>query len=102
MSGCSESEPFALQVLGQSMAPEFKSGCIVIVDPGAPIKDGSFVVCEHGDGVILRQLLIRDGNWLLIALEEGHPRIRIEGLAAIRGVVTQRSGGKRSERKSYI
>lgn len=102
MSGCAAAEPFALQVLGQSMAPEFQEGCVVIVDPGAPIRHGAFVVAEHGDGVILRRLAIHDQQWSLEALAEGHPRIRIAGPAMIRGVVTQRSGRRRSERKSYL
>ena len=62
MSGCASAEPFALQVLGNSMAPEFSEGCVVIVDPGAPLCHGAFVVAEHGDGVILRQLNIRSAR----------------------------------------
>ncbi|MCH1521293.1 MAG: S24 family peptidase [Arenicellales bacterium] len=102
MSGCASAEPFALQVLGESMAPEFIEGCVVIVDPGAPIRHGAFVVAEHGDGVILRQLVIENNEWSLQALQEGFPRIRIGSANLIRGVVTQRSGRKRSERKSYL
>ncbi|MBT6786684.1 MAG: S24 family peptidase, partial [Acidiferrobacteraceae bacterium] len=53
MSSCASNEPFALQVLGDSMAPEFKDGCVVIVEPGGSVCDGAFVVAEHGNGVIL-------------------------------------------------
>ena len=102
MSGCASADPFALQVLGNSMAPEFHEGCVVIVDPGAPLTDGAFVVAEHGDGVILRQLNIDQGQWSLNALETGHPRIRIVGPGVIRGVVTQRAGRRRKERKNYL
>ena len=102
MSGCASAEPFALQVLGNSMAPEFYEGCVVIVDPGAALTHGAFVVAEHGDGVILRQLSIDEGQWSLNALETGHPRIRIAGPGVIRGVVTQRAGRRRQERKNYL
>ncbi|MEK9784426.1 MAG: S24 family peptidase [Arenicellales bacterium] len=102
MSGCASAEPFALQVIGDSMAPEFTEGCVVIVDPGAPIVHGAFVVAEHGDGVILRQLHIQEREWSLLALKDGFPRIRIEGASIIRGVVTQRSGRRRSDRKRYL
>jgi len=102
MSGCAAAEPFALQVLGNSMAPEFCEGCVVIVDPGAPVTHGVFVVAEHGDGVILRQLIIEENQWSLNALETGHPRIRIAGPEVIRGVVTQRAGRRRTERKNYL
>ena len=30
LSSCSSSEPFALQVIGDSMEPEFPDGCIVL------------------------------------------------------------------------
>ena len=102
MSGCAYAEPFALQVLGESMAPEFMEGCVVIVDPGAAIRHGAFVVAEPGNGVIVRQLVIDNNEWSLQALQEGFPRIRIGSANLIRGVVTQRSGRKRSERKSYL
>ena len=62
MSGCAAAEPFALQVLGDSMAPEFCEGSVVIVDPGATVTHGAFVVAEHGDGVILRQLVVEEGQ----------------------------------------
>jgi SOS-response transcriptional repressor LexA len=26
-------EPFALRVIGDSMAPEFQDGCIIVIDP---------------------------------------------------------------------
>ncbi|MAF08292.1 MAG: peptidase [Acidiferrobacteraceae bacterium] len=100
MSGCAAAEPFALQVLGNSMAPEFCKGCVVIVDPGAPVSHGAFVVAEHGDGVILRQLIIEENQWSLNALATGHPRIRIAGPGVIRGVVTQRAGRRRAKRKN--
>jgi len=102
MSGCAAAEPFALQVLGNSMAPEFCEGCVVIVDPGAPVTHGVFVVAEHGDGVILRQLMIEENQWSLNALKTGYPRIRIAGPEVIRGVVTQRAGRRRRERKNYL
>ena len=102
MSGCAAAEPFALQVLGDSMAPEFCEGSVVIVDPGATVTHGAFVVAEHGDGVILRQLVVEEGQWSLNALKTGYPRIRIAGPGVIRGVVTQREGRRREERKNYL
>ena len=32
-SNCSAAEPFALQVLGDSMQPEFNNGVVIVVDP---------------------------------------------------------------------
>lgn len=48
---CSAGEPFALMVLGQSMAPEFNEGDIVIIEPDGQIKDGCFVLARsRSDG----------------------------------------------------
>lgn len=100
--GCSSSEPFALRVLGDSMAPEFAHGAIVVIDPSAVVRDGSFVIADQGGEVIFRQLRIVDGQYWLEALSEGYPRLEIEGLSAIRGVVVQRGGRRRSEHKHYV
>ncbi len=101
MNSCAAGESFALQVLGDSMVPEFRDGSVVIVEPGGPLRDGAFVIAEHGSGVILRQLVIEQDQWSLHALAQGYPRIRIDGADTIRGVVTQRAGRRRADRKSY-
>ena len=102
MGGCAGSESFALQVLGDSMAPEFKDGAIIIVEPDGAIEDGSFVVANHADGVILRQLKIAGEKWRLVALNTAYPEISISGLTDIRGRVIQQAGRRRKDRKSYI
>jgi SOS-response transcriptional repressor LexA len=102
MSACSESEPFALQVLGDSMEPEFRDGAIIIVEPTGVIEDGAFVVAHHDDGVILRQLKIEERDWRLVALNPEYPDIPINGIDQIRGRVIQRAGRRRRERKSYV
>ncbi len=43
---CSTSSLFALQVLDESMAPEFKPGHVVVVDSSARLKPGSFVLAR--------------------------------------------------------
>ena len=40
MSNCASSEPYALQVLGDSMAPEFPDGCVVVSETGGAVHDG--------------------------------------------------------------
>ncbi len=42
MNNCGH-DPFALRVLGDSMAPEFMEGHILIIEPDGEIKDGSYV-----------------------------------------------------------
>ncbi len=102
MSSCSESEPFALQVLGDSMTPEFPDRAIIIVEPSGVVEDGNYVVAHHDDGVILRQLRIDDRGWRLVALNDGYADIPISGIEQIRGRVVQRAGRRRSARKTYV
>ena len=100
---CTQAEPFALQVHGDSMLPEFNDGCIVIVDPSAPVENGSFVVVTlESTGMVLRKLIVRDQNWTFTTLSGEEPQITIVPAPdAIAGVVVQRSGTSRKHHKRY-
>lgn len=100
-SGCSALEPYALQVLGDSMAPEFWDGCIIIVEPGGAVRHGSFVVVDCSGDTVLRQLQIEGGQRFLKPLNPGYPVIELAGGHDIRGVVVQRAGRRRSQHKHY-
>ncbi|MEC9330264.1 MAG: S24 family peptidase [Pseudomonadota bacterium] len=102
MSNCAGNEPFALQVLGNSMAPEFPDGCVVVSEPVGRLHNGSFVIAEHGGEVILRQLDRDNDRWYLKALNASYPVLEITGPEDIKGVVIQRAGHKRADRKSYL
>ena len=45
-SSCSAREIYALRALGDSMAPEFQHGTVLIIDPEATVKDGSYVIAK--------------------------------------------------------
>ena len=98
-AGCASSEPFALRVLGDSMEPEFKDGCIVIVDPSGVVAHGAFVVAETDAGPILRQLVVDGEQRLLKPLNAGYATEPL--LRRTLGVVVQRAGVRRQERKHY-
>ena len=99
---CSANEAFALRVIGDDMAPEFRDGQIVIVEPAGRVSSGCFVVARLADGVILRQLVIENGVYRLRALQAGLPEIELEaGLEALVGVISQRAGRRRREHKRY-
>lgn len=100
--GCAASEPFALRVLGDSMEPEFKDGCIIIVDPSATAGEGAFVVAEIDSGPILRQLVIRDSKRFLKPLNPGYDTEPLPGRSKILGIVVQRAGTRRKDHKHYI
>lgn len=100
---CENAEPFALMVLGDSMLPEFAEGEIIVVEPEGLASDGSYVVAQHDDEPILRQLLSREGRWWLHPLNPRYPDAELAGLEAVRGVVIQKSRpGSRRSRKSYV
>jgi DNA polymerase V len=98
MSGCEELSPFALQVLGDSMAPEFEDGTIVVVDPGQPVSNGAYVIIEYRGETALRQWFDEQGRRSVKALNPAYPGVEITGPYSIRGVViqqTHRRGGRR-------
>ena len=99
---CVEAEPFALQVTDDSMEPEFARGCIIIVDPTGRVRDGAFVLAEL-DGEYIFRMLRDDGCGMrLEALREGHDPIPLAaGVSAVKGVVVQRAGKRRSYHKRY-
>lgn len=88
---CLAGEVFALQVLGDDMAPEFRDGEVVIVEPDGALRDGSFVIARSADGWTLRQLRARGPAWVLCALREGLPEWPLASLADVRGVVIQKA-----------
>ncbi|MEC7885384.1 MAG: S24 family peptidase [Pseudomonadota bacterium] len=99
---CAAQEPFALQVLDDSMYPEFEKDCIVIIDPSVNAKNGDYVLYETDKSLILRKIeIINKIN--LLALNKDYKSIEIkeEDKKNILGVVTQRSGKKRDYHKKY-
>ena len=100
---CSGAEPFVLMVLGDSMAPEFAEGEIIVVEPEGLASDGSFVVAELEDGWTLRRLARAGDGWELHALAPAWPAVAIPDLAPVRGVVIQKSKpGRRRAAKRYV
>jgi hypothetical protein len=102
-SACSETELVALMVLGDSMAPEFVEGEILVIETGAPAGNGAYVVGTANDEFIFRQLM-RDeqGGWSLHALNPAYPDIAISSLDGIKGVVRhKKKPGSRKSVKYY-
>ena len=100
---CSGAESFALMVLGDSMAPEFTDGDVVVVEPEGLVRDGSFVIA-HVDGEwTLRELVAAEGAWILRACNPAYPPQALPDLARVRGVVIQKSRpGRRRAAKRYL
>jgi len=99
--GCSTAEPYALRVIGDSMEPEFEDGNIIIVDPGTPATNGSYVVIDYDNDTTLRQFIIEAEQKILRPLNRQYPEQVISGEYRVRGVVIQKSNGRRSSIKHY-
>lgn len=103
ISGCGSggNEPFALQVVGDSMVPEFADGQIVIVDPAFAVKSGAFVVVDFGGEIILGVYQRAEEQTRLTFLNPGYEALTLVPPYQIKGVVIQRAGRRRVERKHY-
>ena len=90
---CSLSEPFALQVLGPDMEPEFPDRCIIVIDPTDKCGDGAYVFAEVENVRWFRQFREdSDGNMWLTAENRLYPDIALNGLEyKILGVIVQRN-----------
>ncbi|MEO8506313.1 MAG: S24 family peptidase [Betaproteobacteria bacterium] len=99
---CTGAESFALLVLGDSMAPEFVEGDVIVVEPDGLAKDGSFVVAQVDGEWTLRQLVANAGGWTLKALNPAYAESALPDLTHVRGVVIQKSRpGRRRALKRY-
>ncbi|MDH5407046.1 MAG: S24 family peptidase [Gammaproteobacteria bacterium] len=104
-SGCGASEPVALQVIDDSMEPEFKKGNIIIIDRSGSIAHECFVIAIVENGYIFRQLIIENERYFIQPLNEDymHERREITQDAIHARVVQQASPrGRRKDRKHYI
>lgn len=104
MGGCASSEPFALQVIDDSMEPEFKKDCIIIIDPSGLAVHGAYVIALIENGYIFRQLSVEEGRYYIQPLNAAYMHEKREiKLEAIEGVIIQQAApnGRRKDRKKY-
>lgn len=90
---CSLREPYALQVLGDEMAPEFPDRAIVIIAPGDRCEPNAYVFAEV-EGVRWFRRYVRDGRGheFLVAENPRYPDIPLTGRDwRVLGVIVQRN-----------
>jgi SOS-response transcriptional repressor LexA len=93
-------EPYALQVLGDSMEPEFKNGEVIVIDPDGAVCDGSYVIAMYGNEHIFRQLRIENERYYLKPVNPQYPTLSINGLHDVKGLIIQ-AGNRRKTRRHY-
>jgi len=102
LGSCSEAEPYALMVLGDSMRPEFMHGEIIVIEPEGLAHDGSFVIADANGELIFRQLIKHPEGWMLKPLNALYPNIPLDDLSPVKGVIIlKKIPGKRKEAKHY-
>lgn len=81
---------YALRVEGDSMEPRFPNGAILIVEPEAEAKSGSFVIMrQNGTDATFKQLVHDGGRWYLKPVNPRYPIMELAEDAVLCGVVKQ-------------
>jgi SOS-response transcriptional repressor LexA len=94
-SSCStNSEPFALQNLGNYMTPEFSENCIIIIDPGMPIHNRAYAVVRYEEQLYFRQYLERGNKKFLVPLNTQHEEMELTQTFETVGCVVQQKQRK--------
>ncbi|HIC40659.1 FIG01199342: hypothetical protein [hydrothermal vent metagenome] len=101
-SNCStNSEPFALQNLGNFMEPEFSENCIVIIDPGMQIHNRAYAIVRYEGDMYFRQYLERGHKRFLVCLNAQHDDIELIGEYEVVGCVVQQKQRKQKPLHYY-
>ncbi|WP_133513014.1 S24 family peptidase [Candidatus Thiosymbion oneisti] len=102
-TGCAWREPFALQVLGDSMEPEFPDKCVVIIEQAEGCSHGMYVFAEVEGVRWFRQYQMDEqGREWLIALNRRYPEIDLRGREwKVMGVIIQRNIRRRVKHYRY-
>lgn len=59
--GLADENAYALEVAGESMAPLYRAGDVLIVSPAAPIRKGDRLVAKTTDGEVMAKILVKRG-----------------------------------------
>ena len=102
-SACStNSEPYALQNIGDMMAPEFSENCIIIVDPGMPIHHQAYAIIDYKDELYFRQYIEQNNSQFIRCLNSSHPEIELINDFEVRGCVVQQKQRKQKSLHYYF
>jgi len=102
-SACStNSEPYALQNIGDMMEPEFSENCIIIVDPGMPIHHQAYAIIDYKDDLYFRQYIVKNNSQFMHCLNSSHPEIELIDDFEVRGCVIQQKQRKQKSLHYYF
>ena len=102
-SSCStNSEPYALQNIGDMMSPEFSENCIIIVDPSLPIHNEAYVIVDFNDELYFRQYFEKNGKKFLRCLNSSYPEIELDRDFEVRGCIVQQKQRREKSLHYYL
>ena len=98
----SNSEPYALQNIGDIMSPEFSENCIIIVDPSIPIHHKAYVIVDFNDELYFRQYFEENDRKVLRCLNSSYSEIELDNYFEVRGCITQQKQRKQKSLHYYL
>jgi len=102
-SSCStNSEPFALQNLGDMMSPEFSENCIIVVDPSIPIHNMAYVIINFDSELYFRQYLEIENKKILRCLNSNYDDIELDKYYEFRGCIVQQKQRRHKSLHYYL
>jgi len=102
-SSCStNSEPYALQNIGDMMAPEFSENCIIIVDPSRPIHNKAYVIINFNDELYFRQYFEENGRKVLRCINSVYAEIELDSNFEVHGCIIQQKQRKQKSLHYYL
>ena len=96
------SEPYALQNIGDMMSPEFSENCIIIVDPSMPIHSEAFVVVDFNDELYFRQYFEDGQRKFLKCINSNYEDIELDDHFEFRGCIVQQKQRKQKSLHYYL
>ena len=98
----SNSEPYALQNIGDMMSPEFSENCIIIVDPSMQIHSKAFIIVDFKDELYFRQYIEEGNKKILRCLNSEYKDIELDNIFKVRGCVVQQKQRKQKSLHYYL
>ena len=96
------SEPYALQNIGDMMSPEFSENCIIIVDPSMQIHPKAFVIVDFKDELYFRQYIEEGNKKILRCLNSEYKDIELGDVFEVRGCIVQQKQRKQKSLHYYL
>ena len=102
ISCSTNSEPYALQNIGDMMSPEFSENCILIIDPSLPIHHKAYVIIDFNDELYFRQYFEENGRKILRCLNASYSEIELNDNFEVHGCIIQQKQRKQKSLHYYL